>query len=161
MYTYVHTGIHVHIGTYRYTCTHTYIHIYRYTCTHTNIQVYMYISVFLSGFGPRGAKRQYVIWWGAWLSQHANLPVPRGGESEPRGGKCSPPPPPERNPAYTYIHTYIQVYTGADPGGAWGAVAPPLSKWSMTSCAYNCQPLLCFSLANTHTSRMPRWYLLA
>ena len=23
----------------------------------------------------------------------------RGGESEPRGGKCSPPPPPERNPA--------------------------------------------------------------
>ena len=30
---------------------------------------------------------------------------------------------------------------GRIQGGAWGAL-PPLSKWSMTSCAYNCQPLL-------------------
>ena len=45
--------------------------------------------------------------------------------------------------------------SGADPGGGMGGSCPPLSKWSMTSCAYNCQPLLCFSLANTHTSRMP------
>ena len=49
---------------------------------------------FFQDLGQGGAKRQYVIWWGAWLSQHANLPVPRGGESEPRGGKCSPPAPP-------------------------------------------------------------------
>ena len=57
------------------------------------------------------------------------------------------------------LYPYAGTGTGADPGGGMGGSCPPLSKWSMTSCAYNCQPLLCFSLANTHTSRMPRWYL--
>ena len=56
------------------------------------------------------------------------------------------------------LHTGLPS-AGADPGGGMGAVTPTLSKWSMTSCTYNCQPLLCFSLANAHTSRMPRWYL--
>ena len=45
-------------------------------------------------------------------------------------------------------------FPGAGPGRGMGGSCPPLSKWSMTSCAYNCQPLLCFSLASTHTSRM-------
>ena len=60
-----------------------------------------------------------------------------------------------------YIHVCMFVcmcglgMSGADPGGGMGgSCPPPLSKWSITSCAYNCQPLLCFSLANTHTSRM-------
>ena len=54
---------------------------------------------FFQDLGQGGAKRQYVIWWGGMaLSTCTALPVPRGGESEPRGGKCSPPPPPERNP---------------------------------------------------------------
>ena len=57
------------------------------------------------------------------------------------------------------LHTRLPS-AGADPGGGgMGGSCPPLSKWSMMSCAYSCQPLLCFSLANTHTSRMPRWYL--
>ena len=43
-------------------------------------------------------------------------------------------------------------------GAGMGGSCPPC-KWSMTSCAYNCQPLLCFSVTNTHTSRMPCWYL--
>ena len=33
---------------------------------------------------------------------------PRGGESEPRGGKCSPPPPPERNPAYLLLSALLR-----------------------------------------------------
>ena len=71
---------------------------------------------------------------------------------------------------YIYAHqTVLRIGTsenvthtrrGGSRGGHGGQF-PPLSKWSMTSCAYNCQPLLCFSLANTHTSCMPRWYLLA
>ena len=36
---------------------------------------------------------------------------------------------------------------GRIQGGGHGGQLPPLSKWSMTSCAYNRQPLLCFSLA--------------
>ena len=37
---------------------------------------------------------------------------------------------------------------GGSRGGGHGGSCPPLSKWSMTSCAYNCQPLLCFSGAD-------------
>ena len=50
---------------------------------------------FFQDLGQGGAKRQYVIWWGGMALSTCTA---RGGESEPRGGKCSPPPPPERNP---------------------------------------------------------------
>ena len=46
-----------------------------------------------------------------------------------------------------YVCTCMCVCVRGGSRGAWGAVAP-LSKWSMTSCAYNCQPLLCFSGAD-------------
>ena len=47
-------------------------------------------TVFLSGFGPKGGKTAICNLVGV---QHANLPVPRGGESEPRGANAPPPPP--------------------------------------------------------------------
>ena len=127
----------VNSGTYVHTGIHVHIRTYRYTCTHTYIHTGIHVHIEHTGIHVH--LRTYI-----YTGIHVHIRTYRY--------TCT----------YTYIHTYIQVYTGADPGGAWGAVAPPpLSKWSMTSCAYNCQPLLCFSLANTHTSRMPCWYLLA
>ena len=52
------------------------------------------LSVFLSGFGPRGAKRQYVIWWGGMaLNMHSTCQF-QGGARVSLGGANAPPRPP-------------------------------------------------------------------
>ena len=75
-----------------------YIYIYIY-----NLYIYCTSLIrpfqgFFQDLGQGGAKRQYVIWWGGMALSTCTALDPRGGESEPRGGKYSPPPPPERNP---------------------------------------------------------------
>ena len=87
-------------------CTCTYIKKEKYVRTRTItyrmgtnfrgclIFAFFAVSVFLSGFGPRGGKTAICnLVGGPWVSQHANLPVPRGGESEPRGANAPPRPP--------------------------------------------------------------------
>ena len=37
------------------------------------------LAGFLSGFGPRGAKRQYVIWWGGMALSTCKSASSKGG----------------------------------------------------------------------------------
>ena len=68
-------------------------------CVYTARKNYVIHTVFLSGFGPRGGKTAICNLVGGHgsLNMHSTASS-KGGESEPRGGKCSPRPPPERNP---------------------------------------------------------------
>ena len=98
---------------------------------------------FFQDLGQGGAKWQYVIWWGGMaLSTFTNLPVPRGGESEPRGGKCSPPPPPLKETLtwygiYTTSAPFIRPRIVLQSSVQYNTTNSNIELWTVNSCNYN------------------------